>query len=94
MRLVSFFTLAGLLAIFLWFAAELSVFLYVVDAIGLAGAILLCLVTSYAGVSLLRRVGGAARQRLFAVVQNPQTGSSLLETGLRDGAVAALGATC
>ncbi len=92
MRLVPFFAFAGLFAIFLLFAAELSVFLYVADEIGFAGALLLALATSYGGVSLLRRVGGAARQRLFALLQRPQTGYLLLEGGLRDGAVAALGA--
>jgi UPF0716 family protein affecting phage T7 exclusion len=92
MRLVPFFAFAVLFSIFLWFAAEISVFLYVVDEIGFIGAILLLLATSYVGVRLLRRVGGAARQRLFDVLQRQQTGFSLLDIGLRDGAVAALAA--
>jgi UPF0716 protein FxsA len=92
MRIVPIFVAVGLLAIFLWFAAEISIFLYVVDEIGLAGALLLCLATSYAGVMLLRRIGGAARQRLFDMLLRSQNGYSFLDVGLRDGAVAALGA--
>ena len=40
MRLVPFVAFSVLFAIFLWFAAEISVFLYVVDEIGFIGAIL------------------------------------------------------
>jgi len=92
MRQASLLVFFGLLAVFLWFAAEISVFFYVADEIGLIGAILLMVATSYLGLSLLRRVGLAARQNLFDLFRRSDDGFLRVQDGLRDGALAALGA--
>jgi UPF0716 protein FxsA len=92
MRVVSLFVPIALLTLFVWLAAELSVFFYVADQIGFFGAVLLSLATSYVGILLLRRIGGAARQRLFELLRTPTAGFSVLDFGLRDGAAAAIGA--
>jgi UPF0716 protein FxsA len=92
MRLASHMFLFGFLAVFLWLAAEIAVFFYVVDQIGLLGAILLSLAASYIGVSLLRRVGLAVRQSLFDLLRRSESGFAGLQPGLRDGAIGVLGA--
>jgi UPF0716 protein FxsA len=92
MRLASHMFLFGSLAVFLWLAAEIAVFFYVVDQIGLLGAILLSLAASYIGVSLLRRVGLAVRQSLFDLLRRSESGFAGLQPGLRDGAIGVLGA--
>ncbi|MGD0634016.1 MAG: FxsA family protein [Beijerinckiaceae bacterium] len=52
------------LGLVLWLASELVVFTLVVDQIGLGAAILLGLLTSIAGGSLLKRAGLSALARL------------------------------
>jgi UPF0716 protein FxsA len=92
MRYASLILLTALFAAFLWLAAEVSVFLYVVDQVGFVGTIVLALATSYLGILLLRRVGEAARQSLFGLMRRSEGGFFLLQGGLRNGALGALGA--
>lgn len=77
---------------FLWLAAEVSVFLYVANEIGVGGAILLTFAASYVGIVLLRRIGVAARLGLFELVRSSDNALSRLQGGVRDGTLGALGA--
>lgn len=77
----------------LWLGAELAAFVAVVHLIGIAGAILVCILTSLAGLSTLRRVGLSAILRLRQVVARrtrEQRGWS--REAVLDGTLAGLGA--
>lgn len=93
MRLTSFFLLAILITGFMWMVGEVSAFLYVADHLGFAGALILTVATSYLGILLLRRIGVAARQNLFDLLRRSDSGFISLQGGLRDGALAAFGAS-
>src|SRR5450631_3016795 len=77
----------------LWFAAELAAFAAVVHVIGFVGAVILCVLTSLAGVATLRRVGLSAALRLRqAVAARVKDHSVLSREALLDGTLAGLGA--
>ncbi len=76
----------------LWLIGEFVAFSLVAEAIGLNGAIIATLATSFAGALLLRRLGSAARQNLVGML-NPRgaSGGFALER-LQAGLSAAFGA--
>jgi UPF0716 protein FxsA len=77
----------------LWLGAELVAFAAVVHLIGFAGAILICILTSLAGLSTLRRAGLSAILRLRQAVAgrtSEQRGSS--REAVLDATLAGLGA--
>jgi UPF0716 protein FxsA len=77
----------------LWLGAELAAFAAVVHLIGLAGAILACILTTLAGLSTLRRVGLSAILRLRqAVARRASEQNGLSREAVLDGALAGLGA--
>ncbi len=77
----------------LWLGAELVAFAAVVHLIGFAGAILVCILTSLAGLSTLRRVGLSAILRLRqAVARRTSEQSGLSREAVLDGTLAGLGA--
>jgi UPF0716 protein FxsA len=79
-----------ILGIALWCAAELAAFLLVVSFFGVSGALLLGLVTSLLGFSLLKRLGRGAAANLRHVLN---TQGLVLQPGsLVDGSLAAIGA--
>jgi UPF0716 protein FxsA len=92
MRVFSLFLVLVLFTMFLWVTAEISAFFFVVEHIGFGAAVLLSLATSYAGICLMRRVGLAARQSLFDVLRQSESGFLRLQVGLRGGALSALSA--
>jgi UPF0716 protein FxsA len=75
----------------LWLFAEVFLFTLFADAIGLAGAILVTLLTSFIGAVLLRRQGHAARDALKAMIAG---GASIRPApeALQNGVSTALGA--
>jgi UPF0716 protein FxsA len=76
------------IAIILWLAGELAAFALLVHVAGWSGAILLGVLTSLAGVFMLRQTGvGAARGLRRAV-----NGEDVAEGAMLDGTLAALGA--
>jgi UPF0716 protein FxsA len=77
-----------LLGFALWFAAELCAFALVVSYVGLAGALLLGLLTSLMGFSLLRRLGQDAASSLKQVL-NTQ-GLVLRPESMFDGTISAI----
>ncbi len=85
------FVAAFILGLGLWLFAEIFVFGLVVDAIGLAGAVLATVLTSLAGAMLLRRLGRAARDELKAMVKDAPS-LRLAPEALQTGVLAALGA--
>jgi UPF0716 protein FxsA len=77
----------------LWLGAELAAFAAVVHLIGIAGAILACILTTLAGLSTLRRVGLSAISRLRqAVARRASDQSGLSREAVLDGTLAGLGA--
>src|ERR1700730_18820116 len=62
----------------LWLGAELAAFAAVVHLIGFAGAILACILTSLAGLSMLRRLGLSAVLRLRQAVTRRTSEQSVL----------------
>lgn len=77
----------------LWLGAELVAFAAVVHLIGLAGAILACILTSLAGLSTLRRIGLSAILRLRqAVATTTSEQSGLSREAVLDGTLAGIGA--
>lgn len=83
---------AFFLSVCLWILAEVSVFGLVADAIGLGGAVLLTMLFSLLGLTLLRRLGGRARDVLRAALEQPGQTLRLSSLTLRSGAFAAIGA--
>ncbi|WP_020173969.1 FxsA family protein [Methyloferula stellata] len=77
-----------LLGFALWFAAELCAFALVVAYIGLAGALLLGLLTSLMGFSLLRRLGQDAASSLRQVLGTQ--GVVLKPESMVDGTISAI----
>lgn len=73
----------------LWFVLEVVAFWAVVEAIGVAGAIAVGLLTSLAGVALFRMIGRQAVEGLRASAEGAQP----REGALLDGTLAAIGAT-
>jgi UPF0716 protein FxsA len=71
-----------------WLVGEVGAFLFVVQRIGLGGAVLVGIATTFLGVAMLRRVGQGAITSLRRAVQGaePSPGAML------DGSLAALGA--
>jgi UPF0716 protein FxsA len=77
----------------LWLGAELAAFTAVVHLIGFAGAILACILTSFAGLSTLRRLGLSAVLRLRqAVARKTSEQRGLSRDAVLDGTLAGLGA--
>ena len=77
----------------LWLGVELAAFGAVVHAIGFVGAILLCILTSLAGLTMLRRMGVSAALKLRQVaVKNTTERNGLTKDKLLDGTLAGLGA--
>ena len=77
----------------LWLGAELVAFGAVVHAIGFVGAVFACILTSLAGLAMLRRVGLSAALRLRqAAARNASEHNSLSKDKLLDGTLAGLGA--
>ncbi|MGP8232432.1 MAG: FxsA family protein [Methylovirgula sp.] len=76
----------------LWVLAEVSVFGLVADAVGLAGAVVLTVLFSLLGLTVLRRLGGQARDVLKAALNQPSQTLRLSPLTLRSGAFAAIGA--
>jgi UPF0716 protein FxsA len=77
----------------LWLGVELAAFGAVVHAIGFVGAILLCILTSLAGLTMLRRMGVSAALQLRQVaVKNTTERNGLTKDKLLDGTLAGLGA--
>ncbi len=77
-----------LLGLALWFAAELCAFALVVSYLGVAGTLLLGLLTSLMGFSLLRRLGQDAASSLRQVL-NTQ-GFVLRPESMVDGTISAI----
>jgi UPF0716 protein FxsA len=83
----------GFVYLALWLGSELAAFEAAVYLIGFAGAVLLCILTSLAGLASLRRMGLAAALRLRqALVRRNGGGSGLSREALVDGTLAGLGA--
>src|SRR5579863_10251236 len=80
---------AGLAA---WVFAELLVFGLVADWIGVGGAILVTLLTSFLGVVLLRRLSQSARDALKAAFADPSGSIRFAPETLQSGFSAGLGA--
>lgn len=79
------------LGLVLWLASELAVFSFVVGEIGLGAAIILGLLTSMAGGSLLKRAGLSALNRLRE--EAGRDGPVILQGGMvRDETLAAIAA--
>jgi UPF0716 protein FxsA len=77
----------------LWVGAELAAFAAVVHVIGFAGAILACILTTLAGLAMLRRLGLSAVLRLRQVVaRRTSEQSGLSREMVLDGTLAGLGA--
>ncbi len=77
----------------LWLAAELAVFGAVVHAIGFIGAIIASILTSLAGLAMLRRMGVSAAARLRqAVTRKSNENNKLSREALVDGTLTGLGA--
>ncbi len=77
----------------LWLGAELAAFAVVVHLIGFAGAILACILTTLAGLSMLRRAGLSAILRLRqAVAGRTSEQRALSREAVLDGTLAGLGA--
>lgn len=77
----------------LWLAAEVAAFGFVVRSIGFAGAILACILTSLAGLAMLRRLGISAALRLRqAVMKRTQNQGALSREAMLDGTLSGLGA--
>ncbi|MCI0599728.1 MAG: FxsA family protein [Beijerinckiaceae bacterium] len=77
----------------LWLGAELAAFGAVVHAIGFTGAIVACVLTSLAGVAMLRRIGVSAAARLRqALARKASEHNGLSRDALVDGTLAGLGA--
>ena len=83
---------AFFLSVCLWILAEVSVFGLVADTIGLGGAVLLTVLFSLLGLTVLRRLGGRARDVLTAALDQPSHTLRLSSLTLRSGAFAAIGA--
>ncbi len=83
---------AFFLSVCLWILAEVSVFGLVADTIGLGGAVLLTVLFSLLGLTVLRRLGGRARDVLTAALDQPSQTLRLSSLTLRSGAFAAIGA--
>ncbi len=73
--------------IFAWLFSEIIVFVLVVRAIGLFGAIVVGVLTSILGAAMIRRVGADALHALRRALN----GLEPREGGLLDGALSALG---
>lgn len=78
-------------ALVLWLVGEFVAFSLVAQAIGLNGAILATLATSFAGGWLLHRLGATARTNLLAIVNLNDTAGWFAPERLRAGLAAALG---
>ncbi|MBO0733764.1 MAG: FxsA family protein [Methylocapsa sp.] len=76
----------------LWLGAELLAFGAVVHAIGFTGAVALCILTSMAGVAIMRRVGTSAIVRLRQAASRSAERNSLSKDRLVDGTLEGLGA--
>jgi UPF0716 protein FxsA len=77
-----------LIALAVWLGAEILAFIAVVYAAGLTGAILLGLLTTFAGIALLRQLGHGVTKEMRRALQ----GEPLGEEALLDGTLAAFGA--
>jgi len=73
--------------LFAWLFSEIIVFVLVVRAIGLIGAIAVGILTSLLGAAMLRRVGADA----LSALRHALDGREPREGGLLDGALSALG---
>lgn len=81
-----------LLSLALWLAAEGAAFALIVHLLGLAGAILLTILTSFAGLAMLRRLGVAAAWRLRrSLATRAELRSSLSRESIVDGTLSAVG---
>lgn len=85
-----------LLFLALWLISEVAAFALIVQIIGFSGAILLCILTGFAGVAMLRRLGISAAFRLrqaLARRSHEQGGEQggLSREAVLDGALAGLG---
>ncbi len=83
------------LLLFAWALAEFTAFAMVSKTFGLLGALLLCLMTSLAGVAMLRRVGLSAAlglRRAMARGRDPDVAAQASREAALDGALAAFGA--
>jgi UPF0716 protein FxsA len=83
---------AFFLSVCLWILAEVSVFGVVADTLGLGGALVLTALFSLLGLTVLRRLGGQAREALKAALSQPNQTLRLSPLALRSGAFAAIGA--
>jgi UPF0716 protein FxsA len=73
-----------LFGIFAWLSLELAAFIVIVQTIGLLGALLLGLATSFAGAALLRRTGDGALEHLrSAFAGAPQRPGVMLDGLIR-----------
>ena len=77
-----------LIAVAVWIFAEFAAFWVVVHFAGLAGAILLGILTTLAGFGILRRLGAGAAKTLKQAMQ----GDALSNGNMLDGLLTALGA--
>ena len=75
-----------------WLLGEVAAFAIVVHLVGLAGAILIGLLTSLAGASMLRRVGLAAAGNLRRVMAGAPSAAPLQQATMVDGTLSALAA--
>jgi len=80
------------LGLALWFVAELCAFSLVVSVFGIAGALLLGLLTSLIGFQLLRRLGRDAASGLKQILRTGG-GVAFQPDSLVDGTMAAIGGT-
>jgi UPF0716 protein FxsA len=75
-----------------WLAAELAVFSIVVHAIGFSGAVFGCVLTSFLGLAILRRLGLSAAVRLRqAVSRKASAPAGLSKEALLDGTLEGVG---
>ncbi|MEJ0095576.1 MAG: FxsA family protein [Methylocella sp.] len=81
------------LFIALWFVSEFVAFALVVHAIGFGGAVLLSLLTSFAGAAMLRRLGLSTAMRLRrALASRSHEEAGLSREAAVDGALFGIGA--
>lgn len=80
------------LFVMLWFLAEFIAFGLIAGAIGFGGALILCLLTSLAGVAMLRRLGLSTAWRLRrAMFARSQEEAGLSREAVLDGGLIAAG---
>lgn len=76
----------------LWFVSEIAVFALIVARIGFSGAVLLSIMTSLAGVAMLRRLGLDAASRLgLALSKRSREQGVFSRDAMLDGTLAGVG---